>query len=195
MVAKQGWKIMTRPKTLVAKIFKERYVWRSLWKSSHFLKLGCRWNIGHGSNIKVMDNPWLNGKGCGWVSAPQPQSVYSLCVSDLMLDGAKLWDTHRISNLFTHDVAAEILMVPMSLLREVKEDRLVWKEEKDGEYQVRSGYRFLMTEKEEGRRRGTAGNWRSIWQIRAPPKAKHILWRICRDCLPTQTQLQQHCVQ
>jgi hypothetical protein len=107
-----------------------------------------------------------------------------------MLDGAKLWDTHRISNLFTHDVAAEILMVPMSLLREVKEDRLVWKEEKDGEYQVRSGYRFLMTEKEEGRRRGTAGNWRSIWQIRAPPKAKHILWRICRDCLPTRTQLQ-----
>jgi hypothetical protein len=62
-VAKQGWKIMTRPKTLVVKIFKERYVWRSLWKSSHFLKLGCRWNIGDGSNIKVMDNPWLYGNG------------------------------------------------------------------------------------------------------------------------------------
>jgi hypothetical protein len=144
MVAKQGWKIMTRPETLVAKIFK------------------ARWNIGDGSKIKVMNTPWIRGKGSGWVSAPQPQ-------------------------------AAEILMIP--LLRDVKEDRLVWKEEQDGEYKVRSGYRLLMNEKEDVRMRGLAGNWKSLWQIRTPPKAKHILWRICRECLPTRTRLQQHHVQ
>ncbi|MCI38148.1 RNA-directed DNA polymerase (Reverse transcriptase), partial [Trifolium medium] len=55
MVAKQGWKIMTKPETLVAKIFK------------------ARWSIGDGSKIKVMEDPWLRDPGRGWVSAPQPQ--------------------------------------------------------------------------------------------------------------------------
>ncbi|MCI21523.1 hypothetical protein A2U01_0042691, partial [Trifolium medium] len=50
------------------------------------------------------------------------------------------------------DAAHEILAVP--LLREVREDRLVWQEEQNGEYSVKSGYRVLMQEKEEGRRRG-----------------------------------------
>ncbi|WJX67053.1 alcohol dehydrogenase (NADP(+)) [Trifolium repens] len=81
MVAKQGWKIMTKPDTLVARIFK------------------ARWNIGDGSKIKVMSDPWLRGQGRGWLSAPQPQ-------------------------------AGEILAVP--LIREVEEDRLVWKEEQHG---------------------------------------------------------------
>jgi ribonuclease HI len=210
MVAKQGWKIMTRTDTLVAKIFKARYfphssfleanlgsnpsyVWRNLWKSCNVIKLGCRWNIGDGSKIKVMDDPWLRGKERGWINAPQPHGVYNLYVNNLMLEGVKQWDTYKVSNLFTHDAAIEILAVP--LLREVQEDRLVWREEHNGEYTVKSGYRLLMQEKEEGRRRGILGDWKSLWKIRAPPKAKHLLWRICRDCLPTRTQLQQHHVQ
>jgi hypothetical protein len=210
MVAEQGWKIMTRPKTLVAKIFKARYfphsslieanlgsnpsyVWRSLWKSCNVLKLGCRWNIGDGNNIKVMEDCWIRGKDGGRVSAPQPQGVYNLCVKDLMLDGVKHWDTIRVSNLFTHDAAIEILSVP--LLREVTEDRLVWKEEQNGEYTVKSGYRLLMHEKEEMQRIGVIGSWKSLWQIRAPPKVKHLLWRICRDCLPTRIQLRYHHVE
>jgi hypothetical protein len=27
--------------------------------------------------------------------------------------------------------------------------------------------------------------WGKIWKIKTPPKAKHLLWRICKDCLPT----------
>jgi hypothetical protein len=48
-----------------------------------------------------------------------------------------------------------------------------------------------MQEKEEGRR-GTFESWKCLWQIRAPPKAKHILWWICRECLPATIQLRQH---
>jgi ribonuclease HI len=207
MVAKQGWKIMSRPETLVAKIFKARYfpnsslleaslgnnpsyVWRSLWKSCNVLQLGCRWSVGDGSKIKIMTDPWLRGQGSGWVSAPQHQGVYNLSVNNLMIEGLKQWDCNKITNLFSHAVAEEIMAVP--LIREVQEDKLVWQEEQNGEYTVKSGYRILMQAKEEGRRRGMEGSWRCLWQIRAPPKAKHILWRICRDCLPTRTQLRQH---
>ncbi|GAU40485.1 hypothetical protein TSUD_286400 [Trifolium subterraneum] len=129
---------MTKPESLVARIFK------------------ARWSVGDGSKIKVMADPWLRGQGCGWVSAPQPQ-------------------------------------VP--LIREVQEDKLVWQEEQNREYTVKSRYRIVMKAKEVGRRRGMEGSWKCLWQIRAPPKAKHTLWRICRDCLPTRAQQRRHYVQ
>lgn len=34
-----------------------------------------------------------------------------------------------------------------------------------------------------------------MWRIKAPPKAKHLLWWICRGCLPTRDRLRQHYVQ
>ncbi|XP_058733989.1 uncharacterized protein LOC131605677 [Vicia villosa] len=35
------------------------------------------------------------------------------------------------------------------------------------------------------------GNWNSLWKISAPARVKHLLWRICRDCLPTRVRLRQ----
>ncbi|PNX75482.1 hypothetical protein L195_g031419 [Trifolium pratense] len=34
-------------------------------------------------------------------------------------------------------------------------------------------------------------DWKSLWKIHAPPKAKHLLWRICKGCLSTRIQLQE----
>jgi ribonuclease HI len=110
-----------------------------------------------------------------------------------MVEGRKQWDCVKITNLFSPDVAKEVLAVP--LIGEVLEDTIVWKEEQHGEYTVRSGYRAVMRAKEDERRRAVAGNWKNLWQILAPPKAKHLLWRICRNCLPTRVQLRHHYVQ
>ncbi|PNX90290.1 ribonuclease H, partial [Trifolium pratense] len=47
MIAKQGWNLMTKPHTLVAKLYK------------------ARWSVGSGTNIKVMSEPWLRGQDVG----------------------------------------------------------------------------------------------------------------------------------
>ncbi|MCI59768.1 hypothetical protein A2U01_0081023 [Trifolium medium] len=39
--------------------------------------------------LRWMEDPWLRGQGRGWVSAPQAQDVYNLCVTNLMLEGLK----------------------------------------------------------------------------------------------------------
>ncbi|MCI01385.1 pentatricopeptide repeat-containing protein [Trifolium medium] len=36
--------------------------------------------------------------------------------------------------------------------------------------------------------------WNSLWKIHAPPKTKHLLWRICKNCLHTRSRLQERCV-
>ncbi|KAI5408724.1 hypothetical protein KIW84_054526 [Lathyrus oleraceus] len=88
MIAKQGWHMKTKSEMLVSKVFKAKYylrssffeanlgnnlsfVWISLWKARKILTLGCKWNIGDGSRIKVMNEPWLRGAEEGCFRGPQ----------------------------------------------------------------------------------------------------------------------------
>jgi hypothetical protein len=48
----------------------------------------------------------------------------------------KRWDEEKINSLFPIEIARDILEVP--LLDLVREDRLVWSEENNGVYSVRS---------------------------------------------------------
>ncbi|CAJ2634618.1 unnamed protein product [Trifolium pratense] len=134
MIAKQGWNIMTKPHTLVSRLYKARYfpnsslfeskighnpsyAWRGIWKAREILMNGCRWSIGSGTSIKIMSEPWLRGQGSVWLPSPQIQGKV--------------------------DVGSQ---------------------QKD---------------------------WSSLWSILAPPKAKHLLWRIVKGCLPTRMRLQE----
>jgi ribonuclease HI len=76
----------------------------------------------------------------------------------------------------------------------IDEDKLVWVDNMYGEYGVRSGYNLWMDFLGKTQNSTCHGDWNSLWKIHAPPKAKHLLWRICRGCLPTRTRLQERCV-
>ncbi|XP_058755137.1 uncharacterized protein LOC131628302 [Vicia villosa] len=183
MVAKQGWNMLASPNSLVAKIFKARYfphssfldakignnpsfVWRSLWKAKDVLKLGSRWSIGGGVVLRSCQTLGSERKEGGGL---------------------------MVKKIFDNEGADVILRVP--LVADVLEDRLVWQEEKNGEYSVKSGYRLLKELQGSPRSFGIEGSWKHLWNISAPPRAKHLLWRICRCCLPTRSKLQQHHVQ
>ncbi|KAK2424247.1 hypothetical protein QL285_034627 [Trifolium repens] len=104
MIAKQGWNIMTKPHTLVARIYK------------------ARWSIGNGTSIKVMGEPWLRDKGGAWLPSPKSQGVHSLTINDLMLPNMKLWDKMKIESLFPLTVVNLILETP--LLDMIEDDML-----------------------------------------------------------------------
>ncbi|PNX92866.1 hypothetical protein L195_g016009 [Trifolium pratense] len=53
-----------------------------------------------------------------------------------------------------------------------------WQREKDG----------------RGEEVTTQEDWNCIWKVHAPPKVKHLLWRICKGCLPTRVRLKERCV-
>jgi hypothetical protein len=210
MVAKQGWNFISKPTSLVARVFKARYfphssftnaslgnnpsfVWRSIWKSRQVLLLGCRWRIGDGSNIKVMNEPWLREEEGRWVESPQMQGLYNLNIQDLMLPSLKQWDLNKINLLFSEEMTSKILAVP--LLDLGQEDKLIWDEESDGVYSVKSGYRKLMRERDGRWRPRAREEWVRLWKVQAPLKAKHFLWRICKECLPTRVRLRSRHVQ
>lgn len=70
LIAKQLWRLVTKPWTLVATILKEKYctsgnfmaasakghsslLWKSLMAIQGVLELGMRWRVGNGSSIKI----------------------------------------------------------------------------------------------------------------------------------------------
>jgi ribonuclease HI len=140
-----------------------------------------------------MHEPWLRTSEECCLQAPQNHDVSNIKVQQLLLPNIKAWDENKINSLFPLEVAHDILAVP--LLEVVKEDKLIWKGEKDGRYSVRSGYRNYMKHRNRGYGVRRVEGWSSIWKIHAPPKAKHLLWRVCRDCLPTRVRLRNRYVE
>ncbi|GAU41378.1 hypothetical protein TSUD_398150 [Trifolium subterraneum] len=204
MVAKQVWNIVQNPNSLVAKLIKARYfsrsslfeaplgynpsfAWRSRCQARQILSLGCRWRIGSGDNICVMHDPWLRGSANRWVPSPQPAGVYQLSVRDLLHENYKAWNIVKVRNLFSRDVAEKILETP--LVSSIREDKVVWEEEINGCYSVKSGYKLAMRYLIGSDKYHVMGNWNGIWKAQVPHKARHLLWRLCRGCLPTRSRL------
>ncbi|GAU28498.1 hypothetical protein TSUD_295010 [Trifolium subterraneum] len=140
-----------------------------------------------------MGEPWLRVEDGSWVASPQSQGVYNLSLKQLMVPNSKQWNVEKINTLFSEIDARTILAVP--LLPMVEEGTLIWKEESNGIYLVRSGYRKLMKERHSNDRTRVGEAWGALWKVQAPPKTKHLLWRICKECLPTRTRLSNRYVQ
>jgi ribonuclease HI len=106
-----------------------------------------------------------------------------------MIPNTKLWDMNKIDSLFPLYIAKRIIETPLSSV--VDEDKIIWSDDRNGNYSVRSGYKVMMELKNQAAVMLQHRDWLSLWKIRAPPKAKHLLWRICRECLPTRVRLQE----
>ncbi|GAU50754.1 hypothetical protein TSUD_272690 [Trifolium subterraneum] len=169
------------------------FAWRSMWHARQILSLGCRWRIGSGDNIRVMHDPWLRGSADRWVPSPQPAGVYQLSVRDLLHENYKAWNIAKVRNLFSRDATKRILETP--LVSSIREDKVVWEEERNECYSVKSGYKLAMRYIIGSDKHHVAGNWNGIWKAQAPHKARHLLWRLCRGCLPTRCRLLERRVQ
>jgi hypothetical protein len=108
-----------------------------------------------------------------------------------MLPNGKVLDCDKINSLFPLDVAHSILAIP--LFNEVEEYKLIWHDDLHGNYSVKSVYNLLLRPTVHASRTDM-GDWKWLWKAQAPPKAKHLIWRICKECLPTRTRLKERFV-
>ena len=113
LLAKQAWRILSNPSTLVGCILKAKYfpfsdilhaelgsipsfTWRSIFNSLEVLRCGTRWRVGNGRLIHIWEDKWLPTPSTYKViSPPQPLVEYPM-VSSLIDPVSNWWNVELV---------------------------------------------------------------------------------------------------
>nr|XP_040244223.1 uncharacterized protein LOC120963597 [Aegilops tauschii subsp. strangulata] len=148
MLAKQGWRLLTDPSSLCARVLKCRYfptsnfwnamaprsafaTWRAILAGREILQMGVQWGIGNGEDVCILTDHWIPLFPPHRLHPllPIPATAKVKCLID---EEAGSWNEDSVRAFFRDDVAAEILRIPIS--RHGGMDFLRWPFTKYGEY-------------------------------------------------------------
>ncbi|KAK2661076.1 hypothetical protein Ddye_007609 [Dipteronia dyeriana] len=143
MLAKQGWRLVNNPDSLVARVLKARYfhsdsflswsigsrsycVWKSIFWGREVVLKGIRCSVGDGRNIVVYKDSWIPRPGSFKVFSPICLPGNAL-VSKLMEKQGRL-NQNLVRSYFIKDEADLILSIPLSV--HAMSDSFLWHFEK-----------------------------------------------------------------
>ncbi|XP_019190788.1 PREDICTED: uncharacterized protein LOC109185263 [Ipomoea nil] len=131
MLGKQGWRFLTDPNSLVARIFKARYYpntdflnasvgnnpsfpWRSIMAAQGLINRNVRRRIGNGDSTLVWGHPWLMRGSEPRILSKKPAHLGEVKVSGLIDPTSATWDTPLLNELFSAVEVEQILAIPIS---------------------------------------------------------------------------------
>ncbi|XP_056866982.1 uncharacterized protein LOC130512731 [Raphanus sativus] len=211
LLAKQLWRLIHYPNSLIARVLKGRYYrhtspldehqtyspsygWRSIMAARPLLTLGLRRTIGTGGDTRAWTDPWVPDIVA---RAPRPADhiVYrlpQLPVHAFIRNDTKEWNAQLLKEFFHQDDIPLILGLKLS--HSDTPDGYIWNHTKSGVYSVKTGYDLLSSEKLNLTRGGATepsltGFQSHVWKIKAPNKIKHFLWQAISGCVATAERL------
>jgi len=194
LLAKQCWRLIQYPHSLISQILKAKYfpnsslldsesgkrpsfIWRSFMAAKDLLSHGIIWRIGHGSSIKVWGDNWLP-----YIGSLTFHSGLSLpCdakVADLIDVSVKGWNCALIDNSFPVYVANIIKNI--HLCPSLPPDKIIWNGTLNGVFSVKSAYHMALDllKRKNGECSSNSGKsefWKKIWAVKAPNASKNFL--------------------
>lgn len=156
MLGKQGWRLLTRPDLLCAKVLKGKYfptgdflsatkkrwssaTWRSILHGRDVLQQSLIKQVGPG-DINVWQDNWIPGLRSLKPPVRMP-SADAVLVCDLFVPGTRVWDERVVHKSSMALDAMDVLKIKQSA--RLEEDVVAWALEKNGLYSVHSAYRLL----------------------------------------------------
>jgi hypothetical protein len=205
LLARQAWRLLTKPESLYATVLKARYypngrledtvfagnassTWQAIQYGLELIKKGLVWRVGDGSQIRIWRDPWL----------PRPPSYRPISnqgdcrlrrVAALITEDAT-WNQDLLNKYFRKPDVDEILKINLS--PQHNEDVLAWGPDIRGIFSVRSAYKLAWEENHRttmcAASRAPDGHrtvWDTVWGCPAPPKVRVFAWRVATNGLAT----------
>ncbi|CAN0897822.1 Putative ribonuclease H protein At1g65750 [Linum grandiflorum] len=210
LLAKQVWRLLVNPDSLVARIYKAKYfpatelinanlghrpsfIWRSLCEARKVIQAGYRWKQGNGQLVNVWSEAWLKDEVNRHIETPVNEAHADLCVSDLINPYTREWRIYILNHLFLARDVTAILSIPVGVA--TGPDKRIWHYSKDGRFTVKSAYRLYMEKMIDRTTFHRTGEWCRLWELDIPPNIKQFAWRMVTDVLPTRERLQRRGVE
>ncbi|XP_031120872.1 uncharacterized protein LOC116024110 [Ipomoea triloba] len=201
MLGKQAWRFLTRPHSLVARIYKARYYprtsfidatvgncpsfcWRSIMVAHELICSGVRRRVGDGKSTLIWGHPWLPDDPTPMVQTAMPPELNGSLVSGLINPSSGTWDDQILRDIFNPIDVERILQIPVS---PHYEDSWFWLGDPKGSYSVKHGYRRMIGDFEIAP--GNFDKWLHLWKIKCPAKWRTFVWRALSNTLPTTINL------
>jgi hypothetical protein len=142
LLAKQGWRLLQDPSSLLASILKAKhfpnsnflgaklgsrpsFAWRSLFNAHDLLLQGIMWRVGDGTSINIWGDKWLLTLITYAVQSPPKTLAISTNVVVLIDPVTKGWKEELIKVEFSEDEAKVISGIPLS--PGLPPDRMFWR--------------------------------------------------------------------
>ncbi|KAA3478183.1 reverse transcriptase [Gossypium australe] len=157
LLAKQDWRIINYPNSLLAQVLKVKYfpnseftnsqlgnlpslTWRSVWAAKGLLENRLCWRVGKGNQISVWNDRWIPG-GEIINSSEGNENTEIKLVADLIEASSRKWKKEVIENTFPEQIVEKIMQIPLA--EDTYEDFQVWRGEHTGDFTVRIAYQLL----------------------------------------------------
>jgi hypothetical protein len=207
MLAKKGWRLMTKPNSLCAKVLKGKYypnndflsarrkknsshTWRAILHGREALTKGLIKRVGDGSSIRIFHDPWIPDNFNGRPLVRCPEAKANL-VEELIDDNHMTWREDKLEENFIETDRRAIRMIPLGRF---SEDTWAWTQEKSGSFTVRSSYRLLAMQRStdvSGSGSSSSFYWKKLWRLPVPPKVRSFWWRVIKRFIPARQILKE----
>ncbi|XP_060969470.1 uncharacterized protein LOC133036757 [Cannabis sativa] len=173
LLAKQAWRILTNPHSLVARLLKAKY-----FKNNDFLSA----SKGHCPSYTWTSLLW----GRDLLSS----GLISKIGNGLTTDTLRHYWLHTY---FSQDIVKAILTIPIDISQP---DSLIWSSHPSGNLTVNTAYHLATSSASSSISAPSTSNrdffktwWKTLWHLPIPPKIKHFIWRAYHHILPTSSNL------
>ncbi|OMO53103.1 Endonuclease/exonuclease/phosphatase [Corchorus capsularis] len=141
------------------------------------------WRLMHSDN-----SLWAQGGKLSPIADAQPNNDQR--VQEVIEEDTRTWSLQTISHMIPVSEKEATMDIPLSF--QVKDDKIIWPQDKTGKYSVKTGYRVLKEEKPNQVRQSASSShnidqevWKIIWNLKVPVKIKQFLWRLMEKAVAT----------